>query len=70
MERVIPHDFTIQTERCLLRRPSSDDIPHFAATHFAGFNDGMQWEPPATIASRDLSFQAETNYRSQFVQAD
>jgi [ribosomal protein S5]-alanine N-acetyltransferase len=50
MERVIPHDLTIQTPRCLLRRPIADDMPHvFAATRFPGFNDGMQWEPPATI---------------------
>jgi [ribosomal protein S5]-alanine N-acetyltransferase len=50
MEIVLPHDFTIQTQRCLLRRPSVADLPHvFAATRFAGFNDGMQWEPPASI---------------------
>jgi [ribosomal protein S5]-alanine N-acetyltransferase len=50
MARVISHDFTIQTARCLLRRPTADDIPSvFAATRFAGFNDGMQWEPPATL---------------------
>lgn len=50
MERVIPHNFTIQTARCLLRRPTAADIPDvFAATRFDGFNDGMQWEPPATM---------------------
>jgi [ribosomal protein S5]-alanine N-acetyltransferase len=50
MEPVIPQDFTIETARCLLRCPSVEDIPDvFAATRFAGFNNGMQWEPPATI---------------------
>jgi [ribosomal protein S5]-alanine N-acetyltransferase len=50
MQQVIPQDFTIETTRCLLRCPSAADIPAvFAATRFAGFNDGMQWEPPATI---------------------
>lgn len=50
MQRVIPIDFIIQTPRCLLRRPSVADIPHvFSATRYAGFNDGMQWEPPVNI---------------------
>ncbi len=50
MDRVIAPDFTIQTARCLLRRPIAADIPHvFAATRFVGFNDGMAWEPPASI---------------------
>jgi [ribosomal protein S5]-alanine N-acetyltransferase len=58
MQRVVPTDFTIQTARCLLRRPSADDIPHvFSATRFAGFNDGMQWEPPATIEELDEPLQ-------------
>ncbi len=50
MEKVIPQDLTIETARCILRYPSEDDIPHiFAATRFAGFNDGMLWEAPASI---------------------
>ena len=39
--------FTLQTSRYLLRAPKEADIPHiFSATRYAGFNDGMQWEPP------------------------
>jgi [ribosomal protein S5]-alanine N-acetyltransferase len=50
MQTVISKDFIITTERCLLRCPSEEDIPHiFSATRFDGFNDGMLWEPPATI---------------------
>jgi [ribosomal protein S5]-alanine N-acetyltransferase len=58
MEPVIPLDFTMlvpsgstkDTARCRLRCPSVEDIPHvFSATRFAGFNDGMQWEPPDSI---------------------
>ncbi len=50
----ISQDFTIETARCRLRFPSVADHPHiFAATRFAGFNDGMQWEPPATIDELD-----------------
>jgi [ribosomal protein S5]-alanine N-acetyltransferase len=47
---LIPRSFTIKTARCFLRCPSEQDIPHvFSATRFAGFNDGMRWEPPASI---------------------
>jgi [ribosomal protein S5]-alanine N-acetyltransferase len=50
MKKVIPQEFTIKTVRCRLRCPSAADIPHiFSATRFAGFNDGMQWEPPQSI---------------------
>ena len=50
MEPVIPLDFTIDTARCRLRCTSAADIPTvFSATRFAGFNDGMQWEPPDSI---------------------
>jgi ribosomal-protein-alanine N-acetyltransferase len=50
MKPSIAKAFTIATERCLLRCPSQDDIPHiFSATRVAGFNDGMRWEAPATI---------------------
>jgi [ribosomal protein S5]-alanine N-acetyltransferase len=58
MVRVIPQDFIIHTASCLLRRPTAADIPHvFAATRFAGFNDGMQWEAPATMDELDEPFQ-------------
>ncbi len=50
MEPVIPKDFTINTARCRLRCPSAADLPQvFSASRFAGFNDGMQWEPPESI---------------------
>jgi [ribosomal protein S5]-alanine N-acetyltransferase len=50
MELFIPIDFKIETARCILRCPSEDDIPQvFSATRVAGFNDGMVWEPPATM---------------------
>jgi [ribosomal protein S5]-alanine N-acetyltransferase len=50
MELSIPHDFTIKTARCVLRCPSVGDLPYvISATSYAGFNDGMQWEPPTNI---------------------
>jgi [ribosomal protein S5]-alanine N-acetyltransferase len=50
MEFLIATTHTIETERCLLRAPSQEDIPYiFSATCFPGFNDGMRWEAPATI---------------------
>ena len=50
IKTAIPLDFTIDTARCRLRCPLATDIPDvFSATRFAGFNDGMQWEPPDTI---------------------
>ena len=50
IESIIPLDFTINTARCRLRCPSAADLPDvFSATRFAGFNDGMQWEPPDSI---------------------
>jgi [ribosomal protein S5]-alanine N-acetyltransferase len=53
-EKIIPLDFTINTARCRLRCPSAADIPDiFLATRFAGFNDGMQWEPPDSIDELD-----------------
>jgi [ribosomal protein S5]-alanine N-acetyltransferase len=56
----IPKDFVIETARCLLRCPSVDDIPHvFSATRYAGFNDGMQWEPPATVDELDQPLRAQ-----------
>jgi [ribosomal protein S5]-alanine N-acetyltransferase len=60
MEPIIPLDFTIETPRCLLRCPCAADIPAvFSATRFAGFNDGMPWEPPATIDELDEPLRAQ-----------
>lgn len=43
----LPLDFTLETARLRLRRPLEADIPYiFSATRYAGFNDGMLWEPP------------------------
>lgn len=45
----IPLSHTISTERLILKHVAEADIPFvFDATRFDGFNDGMQWEPPAT----------------------
>ena len=42
----------IETKRCRLRMVSKEDIPHvFSATRHDGFNDGMPWEPPATLTA-------------------
>ena len=50
MSRNIPLDTVLTTPRCRLRAPSEADIPFvFSATRFPGFNDGMLWEPPATL---------------------
>lgn len=39
--------YIIETQRCMLRCVSLEDIPHvFSATRYQGFNDGMLWEPP------------------------
>jgi [ribosomal protein S5]-alanine N-acetyltransferase len=55
---IIPLDFTITTARCRLRCPSTADIADvFLATRFAGFNDGMQWEPPDSIDELDQPLQ-------------
>lgn len=46
-----PRTLTLETERCRLRVPTLDDIPHvFSATRYKGFNDGMLWSPPETEA--------------------
>lgn len=46
----LPLSFTLTTPRLLLRQPLASDIPHiFSATRYAGFNDGMLWEPPEKI---------------------
>ena len=46
----LPDDFSLETPRCRLRQPNVADIPHvFSATRVQGFNDGMLWDPPATV---------------------
>ncbi|RYG62637.1 N-acetyltransferase [bacterium] len=46
----LPLDTVIETERLRLRLPDERDLPHiFSATREPGFNDGMLWNPPATI---------------------
>lgn len=45
----ISKTFTLETPRCILRHPSEIDIPAiFSASQVEGFNDGMQWDPPAS----------------------
>jgi [ribosomal protein S5]-alanine N-acetyltransferase len=47
---LIPQDFTIETARCRLRRPTVEDLPAiFEATQVPKFHDGMESEPPETI---------------------
>ncbi len=42
--------FVLVTSRCLLRQPGEQDMAAiFDATRQPGFNDGMMWEPPATM---------------------
>jgi ribosomal-protein-alanine N-acetyltransferase len=46
----LPLTFTLTTPRLVLRRPLESDVTHiFSATRYAGFNDGMLWEPPEKI---------------------
>ncbi len=46
----LPDDFSLETPRCRLRQPNAADIPQvFSATRVQGFNDGMLWDPPATV---------------------
>lgn len=63
MQKLISKDFVITTERCLLRLPSADDIPHvFSASRFNGFTDGMLWEPPDSV--EDLYKPLQNSLRS------
>jgi ribosomal-protein-alanine N-acetyltransferase len=42
----------IATERCRLRYPNEADIPHiWSASQTPGFNDGLDWEPPSSMAA-------------------
>ena len=50
MPAPLPSSFTLNTPRLVLRIAKEKDIPRiFSATRHAGFNDGMQWDPPASI---------------------
>ena len=43
----IPETYTLESERCILRRVSAVDIPHvFEAAQYPKFTEGMCWEPP------------------------
>ena len=45
--RALPLDFTLATERLILRLPNESDLPHvWSASRVPGFNDGMLWNPP------------------------
>lgn len=46
----LPKDFIHTTARCRLRIVSEADIPLvFSASRYPGFNNGMLWDPPASI---------------------
>ena len=46
----VPLDTVVHTARCTLRAPTDEDVPMiWSATRVPGFNDGMRWDPPATI---------------------
>ena len=50
---------TLVTARCRLRYPDASDIPHiWSACQAPGFNDGLPWGPPASIADIDEPFRA------------
>jgi [ribosomal protein S5]-alanine N-acetyltransferase len=58
----LPLDFQIITQRCRLRAPSRQDIPHiFSATRYPGFNDGMLWDPPASQEDLEAPLEANLN---------
>jgi ribosomal-protein-alanine N-acetyltransferase len=51
-------DHKIQTNRCLLRIVSKEDIPHvFSASRVKGFTDGMLWEPPERESELEEAFE-------------
>jgi len=51
MNQQISKNYTIETDRFILRIPNSEDFPHvFSATRFEGFNDGMLWDPPENLS--------------------
>lgn len=44
---MLSKDSIITTPRCVLRIPDESDFDMiFSASRYAGFNEGMQWEPP------------------------
>lgn len=47
----LPLTYTLETDRLRLSIPTEADFPHiFSATRYAGFNDGMLWEPPTDLS--------------------
>lgn len=47
----VSRDEEFATARCRLRYPDESDIPHiWSACRTPGFNDGLRWEPPSSIA--------------------
>ena len=53
----ISRDEIILTERCRLRYPQESDIPHiWSASQTPGFNDGLSWDPPSSIAEINEPF--------------
>lgn len=47
----LPLTHTLETDRLRLSIPTEADFPHiFSATRYAGFNDGMPWEPPTDLS--------------------
>ncbi|MEM7658420.1 MAG: GNAT family protein [Bacteroidota bacterium] len=51
MPSVFPFSLILSTPRFHLRIPSESDFPRiFSATRHPGFNDGMLWEPPESMA--------------------
>jgi [ribosomal protein S5]-alanine N-acetyltransferase len=58
MKSMVAKTFSMETERCQLRYPSKEDIPYiFSATRVPGFNDGMWWEAPETVAELEKPLQ-------------
>ncbi len=50
-EILVSRDEAIVTDRCRLRYPDESDIPHiWSASQTPGFNDGLAWESPSSMA--------------------
>lgn len=53
----LPKDYTLETERFVLRIPKKSDIPRiFSASRYDGFNDGMGWDAPDDISVLEKAF--------------
>lgn len=52
-------DEVIVTDRCRLRYPVYSDIPHiWSACQTPGFNDGLPWGPPSSLAEINEPFRS------------